>query len=398
MNAPLAWLRAHAAHLLVVAGFGLPALLAGTGGTSENRELAPAPVFSRAALLAYPQQLDAWINDHFGWRAELIALNTRLRYRLLREFPTAQVIAGRHGRLYMAAHRTSDPPYSAITNVCGPGPVYDGVEVAAGFFGKLFGNLRARGFAPYMLIVPSAPVVEFQDLPVWLTRRCAGERTPVADVLDSPLLDGATRARIGYPLREMRAWRGNDGLYPKHWFHWAGRGLGQVVDLSMADLHGSAPPAAPPLPTRTDETVSDISHLFNGVRITGTVMTPDFPAAGISACFGTGCFPEFGAGAADKLKDVSRMRNPNAPIKRRLLILSDSFGAKISGWYARYYTDVEQAAGNDMPRLNAAEAARVREVLLRAPGDTDLLILYHDGAAIHKAIRRGLQPMLDGSP
>ncbi len=395
MKTTLSWLRSHAAHLLVVAGFGAPALLAGTAGIAENRVLAPVPEFSQAGLMGYPRLLDAWIDDHFGWRAELIALNTRLRYRFLREFPTVQVIAGRHGRLYMAAHNTKDAPYAAITNVCGPGPVYDGVAVAAGFIDRLFGTLRARGFAPYMLIVPSAPVVEFQDLPVWLTRRCAGERTPVADVLDSPLLDGATRARVRYPLREMRAWRGNNALYPRHWFHWSGTGLAQVVELSMPGLYGSAPPPAPPLPSRTDESISDISHLFNGIRLSGPVTTPDLAAAGIAACYGTACFPEFGASAADKLKDVSRMRNPAAPIRRRLLILSDSFGAKISGWYARYYAEVEQVAGNDLPRLDAAEAARVREVLLRAPGDTDLLILYHDGAAIHKAIRRGLQPLLE---
>lgn len=392
MRSLLSWLRAHVAHLLVVAGFALPALMAGTAGPSENRVLAPAPAFSRAGLLAYPQQLDAWINDHFGWRAELIALNTRLRYRLLREFPTVQVTAGRHGRLYMAAHKTSDAPYSAITNVCGPGPVYDGIAPAAGEFNRIVDDLRGLGFRPLLMIVPSAPVIEHQDLPAWLARRCVTEQTPVAEVIASPLVTPATRAAIFYPLAEMRMWKGDSALYPKTWFHWGGSALANVVDLSVARLIGKVPPYAAPLPLKTEEMISDISHLFNGLRLTSKVSSPDYAAAGVQACFGTGCFSEFGSAAA-KLKDTSRISNPNAPIKRRLVILSDSFGSHISGWYARYYGEVEQVCGNDVPQLDGAEVRRVREVLLRDPANTDLLVLYHDGSAIAKSIRRGLGPL-----
>ncbi len=395
----LTWLRAHAAHLAVVGALALPAYVAGTAPTSENRNLAPlpAPPGDLAGALALPARLDAWINDHFGWRDQLIGYNTRLRYALFREFPTVQMVSGRHGRVFLAAHLTTLAPYSAITNVCGPGPVLDGVAVPARHFNVLLGDLRALGFRPLLLIAPSAPLVEYQDLPVWLSRRCATTRTPVADVLDSALLTSQTRAAILYPLAQMRALAANDALFPKTWFHWSGPGLAGVVDLSMARLSGQPVPAAPPLPTHSEEMASDVSHLFNGVRLTSIVTTPDYAAAGIAACFGTGCFPELGSAAA-KLKDVSRVRNPHAPLKRRLLILSDSFGSHISGWYARYYSQVDQVSGNDVPQLDAAEVKRVRAVLLRDPGDTDLLVLYHDGAAIAKAIRRGLGPLHAPAP
>lgn len=390
-------LRTHAAKALAVGLFALPALMVGNGGGNENRTLAdlPALEWKRAALLAYPGQLDQWINDHFGWRRELIALHTHLRYALLREFPTVQAISGRHGRIFLAAHNTSHPPYSAITNVCGPGPVYDGVTVAASYLNRFFGDLRSLGFDPRMLVVPSSPVVEHQDLPPWLARRCATEATPVADVLASPLIAPGVRAQIRYPLAEMRMWKEDEALYPKTWFHWAGSGLAKVVDYTMPALAPEGVPNAAPLPTRADVVPSDISHLLGGIRFSSPVVVPDFAKAGINACYGASCYPEFGEAGA-LMPDVSRMANPNAPRKRRLLILSDSFGSKISAWYARYYQTVEQVCGNDIPRLNGPQLAQVRQWILRAPQDTDVLILYHDGSAIHKAIRRGMTPIHTG--
>lgn len=388
-------LRMHALRLAVVLALGLPALVSGSADLVEQRALAAWPAWpaSTAAALAWPGQLDSWINDHFGGRRLLIGWNTRLRYALFREFPTNQMISGRHGRVFLAAHGTTQAPYSALTSACGPGPVFDGMEVAAGFLNTLFGDLTRLGMQPYMIIAPSSALLYHEDLPVWLARRCATSATPVADVLASPLLAPGVRARILYPLAQMRAHKGNDGFFPKTWFHWAGPGLAEVVDWTMAQ-RGVAPPAAAPLKTVTGEMISDVAHLMGGLRLTSVVTRPDLEiAGGVVGCYGTACFPEFGS-AADKLKDVSRFSNPAAPLPRRLLILSDSFGSKIAAWYTRYYRSVEQVAGNDVPRLDAQETRRVRDYLYRAPADTDLLIVYHDGAAIHKAIRRGLTPLV----
>ena len=395
------WTRQHAAQLAVVAVLAIPAAVAAVFGTAdlkEQRPLAqwPARPGSAAALLALPSQLDAWINDHLGGRRLLITANTTLRYALFREFPTVQMITGRHGRVFLAAHPNNGPTYSAITGVCGPGPVFDGVAPAAQFLNVLFSELELRGMQPTMLIAPSAPVLHFEDLPVWLSQRCAASHTPVADVLASPLLTQHVRERILYPLQQMRELKGGDAFYPKSWFHWAGPGLSQIVDWTMTQRSGAPPPAAPPLTMVTGEMISDVSHLMGGLRLASVVTRPDFPASNVSSCYGTDCFAEFGS-AEDKLKDVSRFGNPAAPVRRRLLILSDSFGSKIAGWYARYYTSVEQVAGNDVPRLNRLETERVRDFLLRAPAETDVLIIYHDGGAIHKAIRQGMAPLIGNS-
>ncbi|MFP5393475.1 MAG: hypothetical protein ACLGI6_18320 [Gammaproteobacteria bacterium] len=395
------WMRAHGAKVLVVAGFGIPAFISATGTLSgnggENRTMAALPPLTMnvGSVLAYPAQLDSWINDHFGGRGGLIKLNNRVRYYLLREFSTVQMISGRNGRVFLAAHGANQPPYAAILDACGPGPQREGQALSARYLNTLIGDYRQMGFKPVMMIVPSAPVVEHQDLPAWIGRRCATDNTPVRNLIDSPLVEPAVRASILYPLAEMRYFKQDTALFPKRWFHWSGPGLARVVDLTMPRLVGPSVPNVPALPTQTAVTESDVGHLFGGVHLRGPVTTPDFAAAGINACYGVGCYPEFGS-AADKLIDVSRFTNPKAPIARRLLILSDSFGSKIAGWYARYYQRIEHVAGNDIPRLDQPELDRVRAYLLRAPQDTDLLILYHDGGAINKAIRNGMRPLHSG--
>jgi len=116
---------------------------------------------------------------------------------------------------------------------------------------------------------------------------------------------------------------------------------------------------------------------------------PDFEAAHIKACYGSACFPEF-APYQQYLNDVSRFSNPAAP-DRRLLIVSDSFGSKVSGWYTRHYRTVEQIATNAFEQLSDAQIESLKAVLLRDPQHTDILFVYHDGGAVYNAMKAGIQ-------
>ncbi|MRW89175.1 hypothetical protein GJ699_04185 [Duganella sp. FT80W] len=388
-------LRGNVVKLGLLAVLSVPMLAAlrgGAGNNDEHRHLAPPPSLptSWQAFLQLPTQTDDWINDHFGMRDRLLKANNRLRFALFHEFPTIQMAAGRHGRVFLAAHSVTAPPYSAITNVCGgkPPPAPETAE----YFSTMVADFERMGMHPAVLIVPSAAAVYSGDTPNWLQPRCGADDTAVATVLADPALSPLARQRIFYPLQQMRALAGNDAVFPKTWFHWSGPALDEIARLTVAHLWGRAPAQQAPWPVKMNWKDSDVSHLFPGVKLSSLIAEPDFEAAHVQACYGPNCFPEFAgiANYAQVLDDVSRFTNPAAP-ERRLLIVSDSFGSKSSGWFARYYRTVEQMATHSINDMSQADVDTLKQVLLRDPEHTDILFLYHDGAAVYNTLRQGIQ-------
>ncbi|MES2262027.1 MAG: hypothetical protein V4724_26195 [Pseudomonadota bacterium] len=384
---------AHAGKALLIAALAIPAgvaLLHRDAPTAENRNLAPLPVrpSSWPALLAMPAQLDAWVNDHFGLRNALVRLNNQVRFKLFNEFPSIQMAAGQHGRYFLAAHGTNVPPFQALTNVCGK--LSTATPQTLNYLNRLFGDFHKMGLQPRLLIVPSSPVVHGADVPAWLVPSCSADETPVTRLLADPRLNAEARDAILFPLGDMREIGKRATLYPLTWFHWSGAGLDEVARLSLTRLFGkSLDDAAPPLRTRTEWLQSDVGHLFPGVKLLSEVTQPDTAASQVDACYGGDCYPEV-AEQAKILGDVSRFKNPLAP-QRRLLIISDSYGSKISAWYARYYGTVEQVATNNIEQLSIAQLWKLKKFLFRQPADTDILFLYHDGGAAYDTLRFGLQ-------
>ena len=377
-------------RLLLVLLLGLPALMQFDGDTAENRSLAPLPPLPTSwhAVLETPGKLDAWINDHFGFRKGLVAFNNRFHYTVFHEFTTPQLLAGRNDRIFLASHNKSFTENSAITSVCGPtdAPLAERADYA----NVMLGDFRAMGFRTELFIAPSAPVIEYHDLPEWLERSCSTENTPVTQILQLPMLDQENRQAILYPLDEMRTLSARQSMFPKTWFHWSGPQMQPVVDLSMEKLVGKPLPQPTALVWRSEREHSDVGGMAPGAPLDSEVNAPDFKASQIDACRGETCFPEFGS-AARKIPDMSRFLNPKAPIARRLLILSDSFGKGAAGLYARYYQRVEHVSGNTFLQLDDAEIATLKKVLLRDPEHTDLLILFHDGGVVAYTMQAYLQ-------
>lgn len=74
----------------------------------ENRELARFPDFEQDGLGRYAHQLSAYLNDHFGFRPDLIRWNCLLRMRLLGTSPIPIVIPGRDSWLFYRAEAVPD--------------------------------------------------------------------------------------------------------------------------------------------------------------------------------------------------------------------------------------------------------------------------------------------------
>jgi hypothetical protein len=389
---PVRAVYANALKIAVVAILSVPAVASLTLDRKpgeENRALASLPPMPRSldAALKAPAAFTAWVNDSFGYRAALVALNNRLRFKLFREFPSDMLIAGHNDRYFLAKHVPTWVPALGIAQVCGNmgKPEADTQE----YFNALFADFAAAGLHPRLLIVPSAPVLYPADLPASLAPNCSRSDTPAAVVLASPRLNESARAQIFYPLEEMRRIKDKATLFPKTWFHWTGEGLDEVARLSLEHFWPRNGAPGPALKVGSTVARSDMSHLVPGIELAGNIVEPDLEASGIKACFGALCIPELGD-AGQVLGDITRFTNPAAPA-RRLVILSDSFGSKVSPWYARYYREVAQVSTNNVGALRPDQVAAVRAALLNDPAGTDLLLLFHDGSAVHNGIKLGVQ-------
>lgn len=377
---------ARLAQFLLVAFLAVPALSgiwSAGQGTLEQRRLAepPARPDSWNALLSYPASFDAWAGDHFGLRDLLVRWNGLLRYHLFQQFPTFQVIAGKHGRVFLAAHRKVDMPYAAILSSCGF--QVDHNRVIVDQFNQLAALTRAEGLHAGVLAVPSAPVVQMNQLPSWLERLCRASTPPISRALADPGLSPQGRALVYFPLREMQRAGLHADLFPRTWFHWYGAGPRLVSGLSVAHLEGGDADRGTPLVSRVESLPSDLSNMFPGMDLRSQTEVIDFAASGVDACVGPDCFGEVKP-VMDKLWQMATYRNPKAA-GGRLVLLADSFGMGASGWYSRYYKEVIFVCTNGIERLDAAELARMRGYLF-ADKSADVIFLYHDVSIHHGRI------------
>jgi len=118
----------------------------------------------------------------------------------------------------------------------------------------------------------------------------------------------------------------------------------------------------------------------NHQNFAGEANACDHAGSRIDACLGPSCFPALGQ-TFHKLQEVARYTNPVAPANR-LIILSDSFGQFIAGWYPRYFREVLHFSTNTLAQLDAEETRIFRDYLFEQAKNSQFLILYHDGSTL----------------
>ncbi|MES2126609.1 MAG: hypothetical protein V4463_05000 [Pseudomonadota bacterium] len=385
-------LKRHAAHLVVIALLAVPALatLRNTGQMNgEQRRLAGLPVLPQSlpAALAYPVQLEAWVNDHFGGRQRLVEWNNRARYALFREFPTIQVIGGKNGRIFLSAHQKSDAPYSAIASALGQGVDATPIVQQINAFVAL---ADSQGIDARVLVVPSSPAVHTADLPDWARVQYQRAALPMQQVLASPQLGARARAALYFPIDDMREAGAQFDVFPKTWFHWSGAGPRLVAERVMARWWGRDAATGVALKTTLKSAPSDLEPLFPGVKLSSQFEAVDFGASGVDACVGPACFGALQP-LLETLHQMSVYRNRLAA-RGRLVLITDSFGLPAAPWYARYYREVVHFSTNGIDRLDEARLAQLRHWLFRPQAHDDVLFLYHD-VTVH-AGRFGLDARL----
>jgi len=344
---------------------------------SENREAAPPPGLPRnwPEALAWTTEVDAYVADHFGRRTAMVRAFNRARFQLFGETPSPQTVPGRHGRIFFSSHSAATP-YSLIRFICGAGVTDADLDRATADLGNFLDIARqATATADVrLLVVPTAPTLYFDDLPSWLRDQCPPVNT--MDRLLPRLPDGELRRRLFYPLPAMLAARARGEVIPLTNFHWEGLGAQTAAAAFAEEALGLPRRFTPPL--RDVREPSDMAHMMPGIPTGNLVRLTDFAAAGIDYCQGAACFPELGSMAA-VVYDLSRLRSPRGGDKK-LLILSDSFGIGVAGWFAPYFGQVWHLSVSNLGRLSDEERRTLRQRIFDDYHPDEVLYLFHDGS------------------
>jgi hypothetical protein len=127
---------------------------------------------------------------------------------------------------------------------------------------------------------------------------------------------------------------------------------------------------------------SDLQRFVPGVGLWVENLDADYAAAGVQSCVGPACFPEFGK-LAERLGDVSRFHSGGSG--QKLLLVSDSFGSAIAGWYSQYFSEVWHVNVNNLinsPDDQIGQAQLIKTMFLEFAPDR-VIYLLHDGAVLY---------------
>jgi hypothetical protein len=356
----------------------------------ENRQLAtlPSSIKDLNSAMRWAPQMDAYLKDHFGMRQTLIAWNNQIRYFGFGESASPQLTVGKEHMLFFNSHEAAHPN-RMLNFLCGNDVSSDVVNDLATRVSDFL--LRARQLHPNTTIgfVPTKPVLYTEYLPDWMRTKCQ----PVQHILPAFLntiaklnLEEVKRTDLSgsiyYPWAAMQTRKSSLMLYPKEDFHWHGSGA-QVFAQDLAESQWHLP-ALRQFKFYRETVTSDMQRFMPGVTLRPIIESPDYASAQIEACLGSHCFPE--VASADKLSDVSRYRLDSQKLSakvvnqaagKKLLIISDSFGVGVAGYFSAYFDEVWHISINNSGQLSSQEQVDLQASLGNYAPD-NVLYLLHD--------------------
>jgi hypothetical protein len=228
---------------LAVISLPLAANIAGKDGgdqEAENRDLARFPKLEGTwqSVLNWPNGLDEWFQDHFGFRSTLVRWYGESRYYGLHVSPSAQVVRGKEGWLYYA----EDAGLDDYTNEdpLPPGEIENWRQTIL----RARDWCRAHGIAYVFTIPPDKPVIYpeyFDDTVLQLSPVSRADQVFTA-TLDTGVVIDVRQALLADKSRER--------LFYKTDTHWNERGAFLAYQQIIDAVHRQWP-AVPPARDRS---------------------------------------------------------------------------------------------------------------------------------------------------
>jgi hypothetical protein len=192
----------------------------------EGRMLAPAPQAPRSweAFRALPDEVDAYLKDHFGLRQMMIRTHRDLSHPVL--YGNESVLIGRNGRMFYLGRQMVRQSAGLVLR---DRKVADAADLVA----AMRDALALHGSRLLVAVPPNSSTIYQDDLPLWAQNR--GRKTEY-DVFLSDLAARGVRAIDLRPV--MKSVESEQPAYLVHDTHWtAFAALSAFNALAEADSH-----------------------------------------------------------------------------------------------------------------------------------------------------------------
>jgi hypothetical protein len=199
-------------------------------GSGENRVLAPPPRLTFKQLNNFSKSSDAYVNDRFGLRQQLVQLNSRLRYSL-GVSSSKDVVIGSDGWLFYTDHKLMEQHTGA--NVFTTAELENWVARVE----AMRNWLERRGIAFYVLVVPDKNSVYPEKLPQY--PRPPGAVTRFDQLAER--LRGSNLAFIDPRAALLAAKATGQDVYTPGDTHWTELGAFITYRLLMERIHARFP-------------------------------------------------------------------------------------------------------------------------------------------------------------
>jgi hypothetical protein len=339
---------------------------------SDNRTLAPPPnaPTTFAALIEWPHHADAYLKDHFGFRAEFVRAYATLSWKLFGISPEPSVVVGRNDRLFLSEGEVHN---RVLLSDCGAWWPDQQLTQWAVDADAALRRLKADFPRLSVLIVPTSAVLYPADLPSWMEQACAG-KTPFADAI-AARLPTDTRSLIAYPIREAKHLPPATPLIPAHNFHWAGKGIDVFMANYVENRFGLKREMTPDWEPAT--VPADLERFFPGSGLSNTILMPVWNPEKVEFCFEGDCLHRAPLDELQLPRETIRARRSGEG--EPILLLSDSFGAGAASGLINYFRDVAMINMNNFQILEEGDRRALWRRLKENWGGANVLVVVQDG-------------------
>ena len=284
-----------------------------TPARSENRAMAKFPEVPAGwpKVQTYVKGLEAYFNDHFGFRKCLVQWNNRIRWSLLRENTGRSVLVGKDGWLFTMEEDSLDHYTGQLQFT--PEQLHDWQVLLE----KRRDWLAKRGITYLFVVAPNKESIYPEHLPDWVVK-----------VRPETKLDqfvAYMREHSTVPVLDLRdAVRAGKKISPTYYqtdTHWNSFGGFVAYQELMRRLAREKPGVEEPLPLACFMLTNRLEPGYDLARIIGVGMTES------NAC---SLIPKPGLPAyTDKRPPPGQLTGPrstsNLQVKERMMVFRDSF-------------------------------------------------------------------------
>jgi hypothetical protein len=342
----------------------------------ENRPLVelPAPFAARKDTRFF-DELDQYLNDHFGFALELNRLHRKLLFYVFRDSPSPDVSLGKDGYVFVTSFKSE--PFSVLETLCVHGMDAQVAAVSADAWAQILQHFARTHEHVALLIVPSKPTLYPEKFTLAVPRRyrerCAQyeQENSVSEAIVRSAQEGGSIAI--YPYKEFLQQKYNGNFYPRENFHYAGKSAHWLGREALNRL-GIAVNADYEENVLGATVTHDIMNLLGFTRALEFTAYP-YTAFQLRRQPRT---PEYIRDYFERAQQFGVITSDNPLSQRTALVIGNSFTTFTADHLAPGYRSLIYIMTND---LRQEEYVRFFTELVPRIGADDLIFVYNDNGA-----------------